>query len=544
MVTHIYKSHLPPVDIPLISLGEFVLNSAASRARTSADRPIIIDGDTGVSWSYEQFIDFVARLAGGLQQQGISHGSVVALIAPNSPEFVIAFHAIVRLGATVTTINPQYSAAEIHTQLLDCNPSIAFCADSCLPTLLQAQASNNLKQIIRLPDADRSRGESTEKNDTNEQTPAATSTPIITLPAALDNAIDQQPLSAEETICVLPYSSGTTGIPKGVMLTHRNLVANAIQTNAAQNYSDNESALAVLPFFHIYGMQVLMNCLLAAGVTIVTMRRFDMEAALGLIQQHKITHFFAVPPIVLGLAKHPAVEKYNISSLRQVFSGAAPLGGDLAAEASKRINCPVVQGYGMTELSPVTHLTVGSDYKSGSSGVTIANTECRVVAEEGKDVTPGEVGELWIRGPQVMKGYLGNEKATTDCLDKDGWLRTGDLSRIDEDGHMFIVDRLKELIKYKGFQIAPAELEALIISFPEIADVAVIGVADEESGEVPKAYVKLQQGQTLDAEQLKSRLEPEIASYKRLHYVEFVDSIPKSASGKILRRLLRDQSNS
>ena len=328
------------------------------------------------------------------------------------------------------------------------------------------------------------------------------------------------------------------------MLSHRNLVANTIQTNAAQNYSDDESALAVLPFFHIYGMQVLMNCLLAAGVTIVTMRRFDMETALCLIQEHKVTRFFAVPPIVLGFAKHPAVEKYDISSLRQVFSGAAPLGGELANEAARRIGCPVVQGYGMTELSPVTHLTVGSDYKSGSSGVAIANTECRVVADDGNDVPPGEVGELWIRGPQVMKGYLGNDKATADCLDKEGWLRTGDLSRIDEDGHMFIVDRLKELIKYKGFQIAPAELEALIISFPEVADVAVIGVADEESGEVPKAFVKLQQGQSLDAEQLKARLEPELASYKRLHEVEFTDEIPKSASGKILRRLLRDQSSS
>lgn len=545
MNPHIVNSRLAPVEIPATSLGAYVLDSAASIARASADKPIIIDGDTGAAWSYEKFIDFVARLAGGLREHGVSHGSVVALIAPNSPEFVIAFHAIARLGATVTTINPQYSSAEINAQLLDCKPELAFCADNCLPALIQAEASKNLAQIVSLPGADVHNTNTGIQTGTTEQAPATldSTTPVTTFSSLLGDTIDQQALDPESTICVLPYSSGTTGIPKGVMLSHTNLVANTIQTNAAQNYSNDESALAVLPFFHIYGMQVLMNCLLAAGVTIVTMRRFDMEGALSLIQKHQITRFFAVPPIVLGFAKHPAVEKYNIESLRQVFSGAAPLGGELANEASKRIGCPVVQGYGMTELSPVTHLTVGSDYKSGSSGVAIANTESRIVAEDGNDVAPGEVGELWIRGPQVMKGYLGNDRATADCLDKDGWLRTGDLSRIDEDGHMFIVDRLKELIKYKGFQIAPAELEALIISFPEIADVAVIGVTDEESGEVPKAYVQLQPGQSLSAEQLKTRLEPELASYKRLHFVEFVDSIPKSASGKILRRLLRQQSN-
>ena len=545
MTPHIYKSPLAPVDIPAATLGEYVLDSAATIAQTSADRPIIIDGETGANWSYEKFIDYVARLAGGLSKHGVQHGSVVALIAPNSPEFIIAFHAIARLGATVTTINPQYSTSEIHTQLLDCNPTMAFCAESCLPALTQAEASKNLKQIISLPGADSNEAKASGQTQATEQghVASASTAPIVSFSSLLHDAIDQQPLDPEKTLCVLPYSSGTTGIPKGVMLSHRNLVANTVQTNAAQNYSSNESALAVLPFFHIYGMQVLMNSLLAAGVTIVTMRRFDMEAALSLIQKHQITRFFAVPPIVLGFAKHPAVEKYDITSLRQVFSGAAPLGGELANEAAERIDCPVVQGYGMTELSPVTHLTVGSDYKAGSSGVAIANTECRVVAEDGNDVAPGEVGELWIRGPQVMKGYLGNDDATAECLDTQGWLRTGDLSRIDEDGHMFIVDRLKELIKYKGFQIAPAELEALIISFTEVADVAVIGVADEESGEVPKAFVKLQPGQSLDAEQLKTRLEPELANYRRLHHVEFVDSIPKSASGKILRRLLREQSN-
>jgi 4-coumarate--CoA ligase len=325
------------------------------------------------------------------------------------------------------------------------------------------------------------------------------------------------------------------------MLTHRNLVANLVQVKDALAITDGEVVLAVLPFFHIYGMQVLMNFFLSRGATIVTVPRFDLEQCLGSIQERGITRLFAVPPIVLALAKHPLVDQFDLSSLKQVFSGAAPLGADLAQDAADRIDCEVVQGYGMTELSPVTHLTLMGGFKPGTCGVTVPNTECRIVdVEEGADQEVGAVGELWVRGPQVMKGYLNNPEATALTIDSDGWLHTGDVGFIDADGHLTIVDRVKELIKYKGFQVAPAELEALLLTHPAIADAAVIGVPDEEAGEHPRGFIVLKPGQELTAADISAFISGHVATYKVIHDVVFTDSIPKSPSGKILRRLLRD----
>ena len=271
------------------------------------------------------------------------------------------------------------------------------------------------------------------------------------------------------------------------------------------------------------------------------MPRFDMEQALGLIQKYKVTQFFAVPPIVLGLAKHPAVDNFDLSSLRKIFCGAAPLGAELGEEAAERIGCAVVQGYGMTELSPISHATAGNNAKSGSSGITVPNTECRLVDENGDDQGVGGRGELWVRGPQVMMGYLNNPEATAATIDDDGWLHTGDVAVIDADGHTYIVDRVKELIKYKGFQVPPAELEALVVTHPAVADVAVIGVPDDEAGELPRAYVVLKPGMEATAEDLQAFVAEHVATYKQIRQVVFTDEIPKSASGKILRRFLRDE---
>jgi len=288
-------------------------------------------------------------------------------------------------------------------------------------------------------------------------------------------------------------------------------------------------------------MQVLMNGLLANGVTVVTLPRFDLEQALGLIQEHRITRLFAVPPVVLALAKHPLVDNYDLSSLTQVFSGAAPLGAELAQEASARIGCEVVQGYGMTELSPVSHTTPPGMFKPGTSGVTVSTTESRIVdPDTGEDQPVGGRGELWVRGPLVMRGYLNNPEATAATIDADGWLHTGDVAVIDEDGHMTIVDRVKELIKYKGFQVPPAELEALLVTHPEVADVAVIGIPDDEAGELPKAFIVRAAGSEVAAADLQAFVAEHVATYKQIRLVEFVDEIPKSASGKILRRVLRD----
>jgi 4-coumarate--CoA ligase len=380
-----------------------------------------------------------------------------------------------------------------------------------------------------------------EGTDVSEVVVIGDATPGTTAMAdVFGDPIEQVPVDLATHTVVLPYSSGTTGLPKGVMLTHRNLVANIEQCTHAIHYTDDEVALAALPFFHIYGMQVLMNGLLANGVTTVTMPRFDMVEALQAVQELKITRFFAVPPIILGLAKAPIVDDYDTSSVRQIFSGAAPLGAELAAEAGARLGCEVVQGFGMTELSPVSHCTVEGDYRPGTSGVTISNTESRIVdPDTGEDQGVGERGELWVRGPQVMTGYLNNPQATAETIDADGWLHTGDIAIIDEHGHMSVVDRLKELIKVKGFQVAPAELEALIITHPKVADVAVIGVPDDEAGEAPKAFVTAAPGETVTLDEIQALVSEHLVSYKQIRQLEVIDEIPKSAAGKILRKELR-----
>ena len=522
MASKIFTSPLPAVDIPDVAITEFVLQKAAQLA----DKNAIIDGPSGKGYTYEQLRSRIHRLAGGLQAGGLKSGDVVGLLAANSPDYAVVFHAVAVCGGTVTTINPAYAAEEIQLQLKGSGACMLIADNGCLDVAKEASVDTGSKELIAIHPHESLR----------------------CLDDLLGDEIEQVAVNPREHAVVMPFSSGTTGLPKGVMLSHHNLVANLVQINAALGYDTDESALAVLPFFHIYGMQILMGSLLAEGMTIVTMPRFDMEQTLQLIQEHRITQYFAVPPIILGLAKTPLIDKYDVSSLRKIFSGAAPLGGDLAEVASQRVGCPIVQGYGMTEMSPVSHITPGYNGRAGSSGVTVANTLSRIVDDEGNDLGVDEEGELWVKGPQVMLGYLNNEKASRETVDEDGWLHTGDVARIDSDGYMSIVDRVKELIKFKGFQVAPAELEALIATHPSVLDVAVIGMPDEEAGELPKAFVVLrpdtdnETNSDVGAEDIRQFVKPHVASYKQIHEVEFVETIPKSASGKILRRLLRDGS--
>ena len=513
----LYTSPLPAVDIPVAPVTEFVLR----RVNDHPEKPALIDGTTGRTYSFAELSDVIHRLAGGLVARGFAPGDTLALMAPNLPEYAIIFHAVAVAGGVVTTVNPTYGADEVAFQLRDAGATELVTVGMFAEVAKEAITGTEISEVITIDGV------------------AGTTA----LDSIFGDPIQQSPVNPVDDVVVLPYSSGTTGLPKGVMLTHHNLVANICQCDHAIVYQpDGEVALAFLPFFHIYGMQILMNGLLANGVTVVTLPRFDLDQALSLVQEHRITRFFAVPPVVLALAKHPAVDSYDLSSLVQVFSGAAPLGAEIAMEAEKRIGCEVVQGYGMTELSPVSHTTPPGMFKAGSSGVTVSNTESRIVdPDTGEDQPFGERGELWVRGPQVMKGYLNNPEATAATLDSDGWLHTGDVAIIDDDHHMTIVDRVKELIKYNGFQVPPAELEALLITHPEVNDVAVIGIPDESAGELPKAFIVRSPGSEVTAEDLQAFVAEHVASYKHIRLVEFIDEIPKSASGKILRRLLRNQ---
>ncbi len=350
MITH--PSPLPDVDIPDVTITAHVLR----KADELADRVAIRDAAGTSSYTFAQLRDAIGSLAGGLAARGVGPGSVVGLMAPNIPEYAVVFHGVAVAGGAVTTINPTYGPEEVRHQLNDAGATILFTVGMFVDTALAAIEGTAVTEVVVIGDA---------------------APGTVAMSEVFGDPIEQVPVDLHEHTVVLPYSSGTTGLPKGVMLSHHNLVANIEQCQHAIKYGENEVALAVLPFFHIYGMQVLMNGLLANGVTAVTMPRFDIGEALEAVQSLQITRFFAVPPIVLGLAKHPIVDQYDVSSIRQVFSGAAPLGADLAAEAAARLGCEVVQGFGMTELSPVSHCTVEGEYRPGTSGVTISNTESR-----------------------------------------------------------------------------------------------------------------------------------------------------------------------
>ena len=515
----IYRSPYADIDIPNVSLPKHLFEHAAKYAHKAA----LIDGPTGRTVSYSQLVTAVRRTAAGLADRGFGKGDVFAIYSPNIPEYAIAFFAVAAAGGINTTVNPLYTADELHRQLVDAHAKFLVTIPLFLDKAIAAAADTQIEEIFVFGSAD-----------------GATSFAAIAVDKDRLTDIDINP---QEDLVALPYSSGTTGLPKGVMLTHHNLVANLCQTHRVEQLSEQEVVIGILPFYHIYGMVVIMSGALRVGATIVTMPRFDLEQFLELLQTHGVTTAYLVPPIVLALAKHPLVDDYDISKLRNVLSGAAPLPESVAVACVERHDMVLRQGYGLTETSPVTHANSRDrKIKLASVGCAIPNTEYRLVdLATGADVKPTQLGEVWIRGPQVMQGYLNNPAATQDMIDADGWLHSGDVGYADRDGYLFVVDRLKELIKYKGLQVAPAELEGVIQAHPSVADAAVIPVPDLEAGEIPKAFVVLKPGIQVSPDELMNYVAAHVAPHKKIREVEFIDAIPKVPSGKILRRELRNR---
>jgi acyl-CoA synthetase (AMP-forming)/AMP-acid ligase II len=514
----IYRSPRASIEIPDTPLADFVL----ARARERGRRPALVDSITGCAITYEQLPDLVDRAAAGFARLGLRKGDVCAILSPNTPEYPIAMLALARLGAVVTTASPLYTKADLHRHLIDSRARILITSTPLAGTWTEAVSAAGIEHVITF---DSPTGPVTAFADLL--------TDVGTLPG----------LTIEPTdLVALPYSSGTTGLPKGVMLTHRNLIANILQVDSAGHFiHDRDTTVAFLPFFHIYGMVVIGLLGLWSGATLVVMPKFDLDAYLDLVERHRATFLHVVPPIVVALAKHPAVERRDFSSIRKLFSGAAPLSASTIEQCTRRINCTLQQGYGLTETSPATHVTFDDPArnKHGSIGRLVSNTECRIVDPgTGNDVAPGQDGELWVRGPQVMRGYLNCPDATRATIDDEHWLHTGDIGHVDADGDFYVVDRLKELIKYKGMQVPPAELEALLLTHPAVADAAVVPLKDEDAGEIPRAFVVLKAPATAD--ELMAYVAERVAPYKKIRRLEFIDAIPKSPSGKILRRLLRD----
>ncbi|MEL7207205.1 MAG: AMP-binding protein, partial [Actinomycetota bacterium] len=446
-------SRLPYPEHPVTDL-------LARSAQLWPDAIALVDGATDAEYSFARLHEAVRGMARALQDEGVEKGDRVAIVAPNSPEWVVCFQGALLAGAVVTTLNPLYKEREIRHQFEDSQPKVVFAAEAT-------------EEAVRAV---------WERDDGLHLTADAWAT-------ADSAAGDPDPVDIDPhaDLAVLPYSSGTTGPPKGVMLSHFNLVANTHQILGSGLVDRYSTMIDFLPFFHIYGMSVLMNTGLAAGATQVVMGAFDPGRFLQLIAERQATNLFVVPPAMVALANLPEEVPADLSSVRFVMSGAAPLPGEVARTVAERYEVEVVQGYGMTEASPVTHVSILGRDKLGTVGPPVADTRQKVIdPESGEEVAIGEVGELLVEGPQVMRGYFNRDDATAESILVDEsaaeagehpwdgrWLRTGDVVTMDEEGYVTIQDRAKEMIKYRGYQIAPAELEAVLMEHPEIADAAV-----------------------------------------------------------------------
>ena len=522
-----FVSPFPDVVIPDTSVYDYVFGDLDD---VDSDRVAIVETATRTELSYGALVTRIQCCASALAQRGIGVGDVVGLLSPNSAAFAAALHGILRAGATATTINVLSTVDETARQLRDSGARLLIAATRLRSQAEEAATAAGLSSgdVLLLDDDD------------------------LMIPTGSGCA--EADFDPATHVAVLPFSSGTTGKPKGVMLTHRNLVANVAQLHPLSSVGPDETLIAVVPFFHSYGLTGLLCAALRDRARLIVMPAFDLGEFLAAIQKYRCTQAYIVPPLAVALAKDPMVDSFDLSSLRTLTSAAAPLDEELANAVTERLGCQVVQAYGMTELSPASHVIpqpgrhpAGVVAPVSSCGWTVPNSESKIVdIETGAEIPVpssglSEPGELCFRGPNVMAGYLGNDAATAEIIDADGFLHTGDLARVDSDGCVYIVDRLKELIKYKGYQVAPAELEALLLTHPGVADVAVVGVIHVSGEEIPKAFVVRQGGVALSKDQVIDFVSRKVAPYKKIRQVEFVDKIPKSPTGKILRKDLRSR---
>ena len=537
----IFPSPYGDVTPSEMHIQEFIWKNIDKHANKTA----LVCAVTGRKYTFSETRDAANYVGRSLLNMGLKKRDVVALVAPNYPETIISFLGTVDADLIVTTVNPFYTADEIKRQLKDSGAKAVITVAEIARTTLEA-ATGALppgSPFIVIEDGTGPIPEGTIPfKDLIER---GKSLPVL----------KQSDMSIHD-MAVLPYSSGTTGLPKGVMLTHRNIVSNMemvertakgkMWVEATESFQ--EILPMILPFFHIFGMNVIVLPRLAEGTQIITVPKFTPELFTTVLAKHKSTGLFVVPPVLLFLNASPFIKREYLENMHHIISGAAPLSnpdverfyGKFQIDTSKLKFC---QGYGMTETSPAICLeTTGR--KPGSIGKNVAGCDVRLVDPiTNEDISsPGQTGELWVRGPHVMKGYLNNEAATREMIVENGWLRTGDIAYYDEDFDFFVTDRLKELIKVKGFQVAPAELEALLRMHPDVQEAAVVGIPDERCGEVPKAYILPKKDAKPNVEDIQNFVKGKVSDYKELRGgVMIVNNIPISPSGKILRTQLKNQ---
>ncbi|KAL1552720.1 4-coumarate--CoA ligase [Salvia divinorum] len=528
--TGVYSSKYPSINMPsdpLLDVVSFIFSHKHNGQHA------LVDSSSGLSVPYSKLSPLVRSMAAGLHHLGVKQGDVILILLPNSVCFPLVTLGAMSLGAIVTPMNPLSNLLELK-QVLDCNPTLAFAAMDKVDELVKALAGC---PVVGVPEA----------LDLNS---LSSDDSVFHKLISSDPAMAPRPRITQQCPAAILYSSGTTGRSKGVMLTHGNFIAVIelfVRFEASlYDYPSSENVyLAVVPMFHVYGLSLFGFGLLSLGVTIVTLKRFDAEEMERAIERYGVTHFHCVPPILVELTRR--ARRGGGSSfrrLKQVSCGAAPSTQKSITDMIEALpHVDFIQGYGMTESTALAtrgYNTVGA-HRYTSAGLLSPNVQAKVVDwATGAHLPPGSVGELWLRSPGNMKGYLNNVDATMAALDKDGWLHTGDIVYFDQEGYLYVVDRLKEVIKYKGFQIAPADLESVLMSHPEILDAAVTGGRDEEAGEIPVAFVVPRGGSFLSEAAVMNYVAKQVAPYKKVRKVYFRSSIPRSPAGKILRRELKN----
>jgi len=519
------ESRVVSCDIKDIKIPDLTFSQMCwSRVDQYKDNVALVDAVDGRSLTFSEARSLARSFGSGLLRLGGQPGDVLAIVLPNMPEYPVIFMGASEAGFVITTLNPTYTAGEIKGQLVNSEAKYVVTIPQLMTKVKEATAGTDIKIIVP------------GKPDNSS---------CISLESLLKDQGNLTPSSQPNLtdIAVMPYSSGTTGVPKGVMLTHRNLVGNMAQlAHPEMEFMNREEVtVCVLPLFHIFAMNVTMSNMLWNGGKMVTVPMFEPNMYLKALLDHRPTFLHLAPPLVGFLASHPAVTPEHLTSVHTIFVGAAPAGQALINMFHKR--APKVrfrEGFGMTEMAPAITFTRGNlEDTKGSTGQLLPNTKMKVLdLTTGEEMRAGETGELCFEGPQVMPGYFKNDQATAETL-IDGWLHTGDIGYFDENGHVFLVDRKKELIKVKGLQVAPAELENLIRSMTGVQDVAVIGIPDERAGELPRAYV-VKADEKLDEKAVQEFVAAALSKHKHLAGgVQFLKEIPKSAAGKILRKDLK-----